>query len=264
MSSSNQYLLQVEKLVKHFDGLTALAGVSFNLAPGGIAALIGPNGAGKTTMLNMISGIYRPSGGRISFNGQPISGLRPFQVAALGISRTFQATLIYPHMSVRENVMLGLHVRTQSGFLAGMLCLPRQRREERAIREKTGEWLEFFQLSAYAHQPAANIPLAAQKKLQITQALAAEPKLLLLDEPVAGLNVRESEELAGIIGALRHRGVTVLLVEHDMNVVMGISDRVIVLHYGRKIAEGAPLEVQKNPAVIQAYLGESSELRVRS
>lgn len=263
-NQNNQCLLQSDKIVKNFGGLTALAGVSFNLLPGQITALIGPNGAGKTTMLNIISGIYRPTSGRIIFNRRSISGLAPYQVAALGISRTFQATLIYQHLSVLENVMLGLHVRTRSGFLSGMMRLPRQREEEKNIRQKAEELLALFQLDEYAPQPAANIPLVAQKKLQITQAMASEPSLLLLDEPVAGLNAKESEELSQNILVLRDRGLTVLLVEHDMNMVMGISQRVIVLHYGLKIAEGAPLEVQRDPAVIQAYLGESSELRVKS
>lgn len=258
-SQNHQHLLRVDKIVKYFGGLTALAGVSFALAPGEITALIGPNGAGKTTMLNVISGVYRPSSGQIFFKGHNISGLRPFQVAAQGISRTFQATLIYQQMTVLENVMLGLHVRTQSGFWAGMLFSPAQRREEKAARQKAQELLEFFQLESFVHQPAANLPLAAQKKLQITQALAAEPRLLLLDEPVAGLNIKESEEMAEVICALRRRGTTILLVEHDMNIVMGISDRVIVLHCGRQIAQGTPSEVQRDSEVIRAYLGEKKK-----
>ncbi len=248
-------ILEVREISLRFGGLEALSNLSFSVLPLEIVSVIGPNGAGKTTLLNTISGIYTPDRGEISFRGIPISKMKSHQIAGLGVNRTFQQVQLFSNMTVLENVMVGMHPRTKSGFLIGMLHLPQERREERRIEEEARGFLEFFDLLPKADWMASHISIAEQRRLEISRAMAGGPEILLLDEPAAGLNIREMEVLGGLITKLKARGQTVILVEHNMHLVMGISDRVVVLHHGSKIAEGRPEEVQKHRGVIEAYLG---------
>lgn len=249
-------LLSVKGVGKRFGGLQAVEDVSFEVRKGMIKALIGPNGAGKTTLFNLISGVFPPDAGEISFSGRQVQGLRPHQVAALGMARTFQHIRLFPKMTVLENIMVGRHLHTRAGFISGMLSLPWTRREEDLSRKACLEIMEFLGIGGLAESEATSLPYGRQRIVEIGRALACEPSLLLLDEPAAGLNMRETADMAGTISRIRERGVTVVLVEHDMSLVMNISDEIIVLSYGRKIADDAPLAIQKNGEVVKVYLGE--------
>jgi branched-chain amino acid transport system ATP-binding protein len=248
-------LLEVSGLHHWFGGLHVIDDVGFSCRPGIVKAIIGPNGAGKTTLFNLIAGTFRPAAGEIRFAGEPVTGLPCHRVAARGISRTFQATRLFPRMSVLENVMVGMHTRSRHGFLAGCAGPAVTAREEARVRASCMAVLESLGIASMAARDAHDLPFGRQRVVELARALAAEPRLLLLDEPACGLNPRETEEMAAMITALRDRGTTVLVVEHDMSLVMGISDEVLVLSYGRMIAEGTPREVQSNPEVISVYLG---------
>jgi len=251
-------VLKIQDIQKYFGGLRAVDGLSFSVPEGQIKSVIGPNGAGKTTLFNLITGVFPPTRGRFEFAGQILNGLKPHEIARLGISRTFQNLELFPNMNSLENVMLGCHTHTAAGIFRAGLRLPGMREEEKRIREKALEELRFMGLEGKALLGAKSLPLGEQKMLEIARALAAQPRLLLLDEPAAGLNIRETEALSENILRIRDRGITVMLVEHDMSLVMGISDEVLVLNYGRMIAEGKPREIQRNSEVIAAYLGEEA------
>ena len=249
-------LLEVNNLSKRFGGLQAVKDVSFAVREGSIKAVIGPNGAGKTTLFNLISGFVPPDAGTVQFRGQALQGSAPFQVAARGLARTFQHIKLFPHMTALENVLVGRHVKGRAGFLAGMLNLPWTRREEEAFREHCLAVMDFLEIAPLAGVEATSLSYGQQRSVELARALAAEPSMLLLDEPAAGLNMRETADLAKLIGRIRDRGVTVLIVEHDMSLVMNISDEVVVLSYGEKIADAPPLAVQKDEHVVRVYLGE--------
>jgi branched-chain amino acid transport system permease protein len=251
----NQAILRVEKVSVRFGGLMALGQVSFDMPKGSITALIGPNGAGKTTLINVVSGAVQPQSGKIFFQDREISGKRPYQMAALGLNRTFQNLQIFENMTVLENVMVGLHAQTRNEFVSCLFRLPGFGGEEREIEQRAWEVLKFFRLEGKGHWPASSLSYGEQKRIEMARALAPAPAVVLLDEPVAGLNMTETREMAETIREIRSQGISVLLVEHDMNLVMGISDKVVVLNYGRKIAEGYPEEIQRDEQVLAAYLG---------
>lgn len=249
-------LLETKNLRRSFGGVHAVRDVSMEVPVGAIKAVIGPNGAGKTTLFNLIAGTVAPHQGEVLFRGRRITAWKPHAVASLGIARTFQTTKLFPHMTVHENVMVGRHPRTRAGFFAGLLNLPWTWREDREIRIKAAEILADLGLASYADETASNLPFGRQRLVEFARALATEPALLLLDEPAAGLNIYETQELSRLILKIRDRGVTCLIVEHDMSLVMNISDEVLVLDQGQKIAEGPPKEIQRNPNVIRIYLGD--------
>jgi len=256
-------LLQVDGLGINFGGISAVDDLTFAVPQGRIYSIIGPNGAGKTTLFNMISGIYRPGRGRIRFDGQDVTNLEPHQLARIGLSRTFQNLQVFFRLTVLENVMVGRHLHEPKGVLAHALRLPSVRRANADCAEKAREFVEFVGLRD-ADRVAGALPYGALKRLEIARALASEPKLLLLDEPAAGCNSVETEEIDGLIQQIARKGTTVVLVEHDMKLVMKISDRILVLDRGRKLAEGSAGEVRHNPDVIRAYLGSHGQEAARA
>jgi branched-chain amino acid transport system ATP-binding protein len=252
-------LLHTELLRKEFGGLVAVDDVTFIVPEGGIVSLIGPNGAGKTTFFNMLTGVYRPTAGRVFFDGEDMTGKPPHAFTQRGIGRTFQNIRLFQNMTALENVLVGMHVRLKGSLLGAIIRTPRIRNEEVVARKRAHDLLEFSGLRRKDNELGKNLSYGDQRRLEVARALATQPKLLLLDEPTAGMNPQETGEFTAFVGRLREeQGLSVLLIEHDMRVVMGVSDSVTVLDYGEKIAEGTPQEIQRNERVIEAYLGSAA------
>ncbi len=255
MADKDDALLVVDDVTLRFGGVTALDGVSFEIRKGEILGLIGPNGAGKTTCFNVTTGVYRPTSGEVRFEGRPLTGMKRHKIIQLGIARTFQNIRLFRIMTALENVMVGGDAQHKTGVISALFRLPRHRREEAEGFARAQELLEFVGIGGRSDELAESLSYGDQRRLEIARAIATEPKLLCLDEPAAGFNPEEKRRLMALIRKVRDRGYTVLLIEHDMRLVMGVTDRIVVLEFGRKIAEGKPEEIQDNPAVIAAYLG---------
>jgi branched-chain amino acid transport system ATP-binding protein len=246
-------------VTKRFGGLTAVDALSFKVESGQIYGIIGPNGAGKTTVFNCITGIYKSEEGSVNWRGEEIRGMTPYQIVDRGIVRTFQTIRLFGQMSVAENIMSGRHIKSTQNWWHGIIPTPGKKKDELENWKKVEEQLDFFKLSEFAATPVGSLPYGIQRRVEIARAMAVEPTLLILDEPAAGLNDKETLELLDTIFKIRDKGVTVLLIEHDMDMVMEVTDYLTVINFGKKIAEGTPEEIQKNPAVIEAYLGSEDD-----